>query len=146
MHRFLIMNNFTNAICGVMIVSLACCSDDDGEHVHYQSDSYQAPNGENVSNDNGSAIKVELVEKFEPYMKVAVDEKWDEKKWLEKMGMPTRLRREKSGVFLEYIDPGPYEASGSKLISGVVIIIRDGATTNVNYHYTSFGMPEYLKK
>lgn len=89
--------------------------------------------------------KVELVKSIEPIIPKAILEQWDRNMWISKFGPPASERTVAGGVLMEYIQPGPYEASGGKLITGVIVALQNDKTVDIELHYTTFGMPSYLK-
>lgn len=91
---------------------------------------------------NKKVLKVQLAERIEPFMGTSVAEKWNRETWIGKFGNPLRDRDLGSGLeYLEYIEPGPYKPSGRRLITGVVVTLKDGVTLNCEWHYTEFGRP-----
>ena len=95
-----------------------------------------------LGGSNEEVRKVSIAARIEPFMNVSVTEKWSRRTWIEKFGQPLRDHNTGSGVeYLEYVEPGPYKPSGRRLITGVVVGLKDGVTLACEWHYTTFGLP-----
>ncbi|MEI6605965.1 MAG: hypothetical protein WCP35_11690 [Verrucomicrobiota bacterium] len=94
----------------------------------------------------GKVPKVNLVTKIEPLLSNAITEHWGRDMWISKVGQPLRIRNLGEGVeLMEYVETGPFEPCGEKLISGVIIVLKDGATMKYEWHYTTFGLPDNME-
>jgi uncharacterized protein YcfL len=88
--------------------------------------------------------QVKLVSKAEVFKEQAVSEKWSYSEWIKNFGNPASKRGTGNLVYLEYIQPGPYPHIGDKMITGIIVTLKNNQTSEVHYHYTWFGkMPEH---
>jgi hypothetical protein len=82
---------------------------------------------------------VEVASEVRVHIDEAIKSGWSREIWYKKIGLPERFRDLGDGVqVIEYIEHGPYRPAGPKLITGVVILLRNGRTVEWDWHYTSF--------
>jgi len=82
--------------------------------------------------------QVKLVSKAELIKDQAISEKWGESDWIKNFEAHAFKRGEGDLVYLEYIEPGPYPHIGDKMITGIIVILKNNQTSEVKYHYTGF--------
>jgi hypothetical protein len=126
----------------LLLITLSSCSEDDNKFKErFKANYLESIKDTGVDYNKDGVPQVKIVSKALEFRDRALLEKWPKSKWIESMGEPAYIRTVDDSLYLEYIQPGPYPHIGEKMITGIIVIIKNDMTYEVNDHYTSFGVP-----
>ena len=126
----------------VSLIALSSCSEDENKLKERFKEKYlESIKDVEIDYNKDGVPQVKIVSKSLEFRDRALLEKWPRSRWIESMGEPTYIRTVDEWLYLEYIQPGPYPHIGDKMITGIIVIMKNDMTYEVNDHYTSFGAP-----